>query len=451
MPTVLFVDDEAVARQNYKTILTHHGYAVTLASTVREAVSQLESSGEFDLLLTDMRMGSESGLDLLREAHRLRPELEVIVLTGHAEMANAIEAMKLGAADYLTKETDYKEILITIEKVLEKKQLKNEIARLRAQLREEHSFQRIVGKSQAIQQVLSIVQRVAETDSRVLITGESGTGKELIAETIHLHSQRKNGPFIAINCGAIASELQESELFGHVRGAFTGADQDKKGLIEAADKGTIFLDEVGEMSLETQVKLLRVLEKNELLPVGSTQTRMVDLRVIAATNRDLSEAIREHRFREDLYYRLKVVAVHLPPLRERKEDIPLIAAELLRELNSKTHRRIQGISHDAEEVLIEYQWPGNVRELKNVLERAMIFANSSTIEIEDLPEELFAKSVSTEAITGEEPDIISLEEAEKRYILDTLDRLHGNKLLTARHLKIATTTLYRKLRQYGIE
>ncbi|MDP4199886.1 MAG: sigma-54 dependent transcriptional regulator [Bacteroidota bacterium] len=449
MASILFVDDELSTRDNYRTILEHYGHQVTLASNVQEGVNLLSSNGVFDLVITDMRMGSESGLDMLRQARTLAPETEVIVLTGHAQLENAVEAMKLGAADYLTKETDYKEIMLVVEKALEKRTLKQEIERLRKRVGNEFSFRKIVGQSPAILQLQDTLRRVAPTTSRVLITGESGTGKELIAETIHTNSPRKDAPFIAINCGAIPRDLLESELFGYVRGAFTGADRDKTGLLASADRGTVFLDEVGEMSLETQVKLLRFLEQGEIAPVGSTKTRIVDVRVIAATNRDLAEAVRTHSFREDLYYRLKVISVHLPPLRERKQDIPLLAEALLRELAMKAGRKVYRISADAMRGLADYDWPGNVRELKNVIERALIFADGDQIELEHLPEELFLHPAIA---SGQlENGVVPLDEVEKKYILDLLERNGGNKLQTAKQLNIATTTLYRKLRMYGIE
>ena len=448
MASILFADDELSARENYQTILEHFGHSVTLATSVREAVHAIGKNGPFDLILTDMRMGSESGLDLLREARNLAPETEVIVLTGHAELENAIEAMKLGAADYLTKESDYKEIMLVVEKAIEKRSLKREIVRLRERVQQEYSYHRIVGESPATVQLHVLLQRVAPTNSRVLITGESGTGKELVAETLHTNSARKNGPFITINCGAIPRDLQESELFGYVRGAFTGADRDKTGLLESANGGTVFLDEVGEMSSETQVKLLRFLEKGEIVQVGSVKTRIIEVRTIAATNRDLAEAVREHNFREDLYYRLKVISIHLSPLRERQEDIPLLAAALLGELAPKVGSRVKKISPQAIEALKEYRWPGNVRELKNVIERALIFADGERIELEHLPEELFARPTITPRSNSE---IAPLDEMEKNYILEILERNGGNKLLTAKQLNIATTTLYRKLRMYGIE
>ncbi len=456
MSLILLVDDEAAARGNYKTILEHYGHEVLLASSVDEAKRTIGESTGIDLIITDMRMGSKSGLDMLREARQLTPESEVIVLTAHAELENAVEAMKLGAADYLTKDTDYKEIVLVVEKALEKRALKREIERLRKQTRDEYAYDRIVGNSPAIIQLREVLRRVAPTDTRVLITGESGTGKELVAEMLHANNPRRNGPFIAINCGAIPRDLQESELFGYVRGAFTGADRDKEGLLVSADRGTVFLDEVGEMSAETQVKLLRFLEKGELTPVGTSRSRSVNTRVIAATNRDLGEAIRTRLFREDLYYRLKVVAIHLPPLRERKEDIPQLAQTLLEDLARKIGSKVRTISPHAIEVLTEYGWPGNVRELKNVIERALIFADDGMLDLEHLPEELFKRHLRiahdvAHAVDTVPNEIAPLDEIEKKYILEVLERLGGNKLLTARHLNIATTTLYRKLRMYGIE
>ncbi|HEY3876577.1 MAG TPA: sigma-54 dependent transcriptional regulator [Candidatus Kapabacteria bacterium] len=448
MASILFVDDERSARENYRTILDHFGHVVTLASNVSEAITKLSTNGDFDLIITDMRMGAESGLDMLRQTKKLASETEVIVLTGHAELENAVEAMKLGAADYLTKETDYKEIMLVVEKVLEKRALKREIERLRRRVGDEFSFRRIVGESPSIKQLHETLRRVAPTDSRVLITGESGTGKELVAETLHTNSPRKDSPFIAINCGAIPRDLQESELFGYVRGAFTGANRDKIGFLESADRGTVFLDEIGEMSPETQVKLLRFLEKGEIAPVGSPKTKIVNVRVIAATNRDLTEAIHSRTFREDLYYRLKVIAIHLLSLRERKEDLPLLADALLAELAPKIGSKVNRISSDSMHAMMEYHWPGNVRELKNAIERALIFADDEQIELEHLPEELFVKPMSP---NESESSTIPLGQVEKKYILEILDRNGGNKLLTAKQLNIATTTLYRKLRIYGIE
>jgi DNA-binding NtrC family response regulator len=451
MPSILFVDDEATVRQNYDLLLRHHGFAVTLCASVDEALAALERS-QFDLIVTDMRMAPKSGMDLLRVVRSIAPAISVIVMTGHAEVANAIEAMKLGAVDYITKDTDHREIVITIQKAIETVQLREEIGRLREELHGQFSAEKIVGNSRAITQVLATVRRVAPTDSRVLITGESGTGKELVAETIHANSGRANFPFIAINCGAIPKDLQESELFGHVRGAFTGADRDRKGLLESATHGTVFLDEVGEMAMTTQVKLLRFLETAEFFQVGSSQSRKTDVRILAATNRNLEELVTQKLFRVDLLYRLKVVVIHLPALRERREDIPKLGMALLKQLNPRTHTSITSISKEAEQALMEYQWPGNVRELKNVLERAMIFSDTNVIELESLPEELFQTQYrSTPETTRSIDEVQPLDEVEKAHILKTLQKLNGNKLLTAQQLNIATTTLYRKLRRYGIE
>lgn len=447
MATILFVDDEEASRENYRLILEHYGHAVLLAAGVAKAEGILKAGG-VDLLITDMRMGAESGLDMLRAAKRISPETEVIVLTGHAELQNAIEAMKLGASDYLTKDTDYKEILLTVDKALDRKALVGEIARLRSQLKQSFSFDTIVGHSTVIEKVKDLIKRVAPTDSRVLITGESGTGKELVAQTIHTNSPRANRPFIAINCGAIPKDLQESELFGYVKGAFTGAVKDKQGLLAAAHGGTVFLDEIGDTTPETQVKLLRFLEQGELHPIGTTSPIKVDVRVLAATNKDLSEEIEQRRFREDLYYRLKVVSILLSPLRERKEDIESISQSLLTEIGRKAHKPILRLGSDTLAALTHYEWPGNIRELKNVLERAAIFSDGPTIELEHLPEELFHQRGPTR---GSEDGILPLDEVEKRYIIEVLEKMGGNKLATAQHLNIATTTLYRKLRQYGIE
>jgi DNA-binding NtrC family response regulator len=450
MPNILFVDDELTVRQNYELLLKHHGYDMTVCSGVEEALKAMAGE-EFDLIITDMRMSPLTGLDMLRSAKKIAPQTGVIVLTGHADVQNAIEAMKLGALDYITKEADYKEILVVIQKALEKKLLIEEVERLRALIRSEDSTDKIGGDSRAIRNILDTIKRVAPSESRVLITGESGTGKELVAEMIHRYSPRKDFPFIAINCGAIPKDLQESELFGHTRGAFTGAEKERKGLLESAARGTVFLDEVGDMSLDTQVKLLRFLETGEIYLVGSSVPKKVDARVIAATNKRLEDAIAQHTFREDLFYRLKVVVIELPPLRERREDIPALALDLIKQLNPKTHKNIASLSKEAIEALTEYDWPGNVRELKNVLERAMIFTDKDQIEVEALPEELFRKRPPAPTTPQSKSDILPLDENEKNHILKTIEQLNGNKLLTAQQLNIATTTLYRKLRQYGIE
>ncbi len=449
MISILFVDDESAVRENFDILLKHHGYRVTLAESVSQALLLLKNN-EFDLVITDMRMAPQTGLDLLRSAKSIAPRTGVIVLTGHGEIQNAIEAMKLGALDYITKDTDYKEILLTIEKAVEKKLLKEEIQVLRNKLRSEFSTTQIIGNSDSIKKIIETIKRVASTDSRVLITGESGTGKELVAQTIHQNSTRQDAPFIAFNCGAIPKDLQESELFGHVKGAFTGAEKDRKGLFESANKGTVFLDEIAEMSVETQVKLLRFLENGEMFPVGSSIPRKVDVRIISATNRDLEKLVDEGLFRSDLYYRLKVVTIHLPALRERKEDIPLLAQYLLHVLNPKVHTSVKSLTPEVLEVLCAYSWHGNVRELKNVIERALIFSDGDQITLESLPEELF-QALHSEKNQPSENGAVSLDEVEKSHILEVLQKSNGNKLLTAQRLGIATTTLYRKLRQYGIE
>ncbi|HYM20511.1 MAG TPA: sigma-54 dependent transcriptional regulator [Candidatus Kapabacteria bacterium] len=452
MISILFVDDEPAVRKNYEILLTHNGYRVELAENVVTALSLLKNT-EFDLVITDMRMAPQTGLDLLRLAKSTAPTTGVIVLTGHGEIQNAIEAMKLGAIDYITKDSDYKEILLTIEKAVEKKLLKDEIRELRNKLRSDFSTKRITGESESIKKVIETVKRVASTDSRVLITGESGTGKELVAETIHQNSTRQDAPFVAFNCGAIPKDLQESELFGHIKGAFTGAEKDRKGLFETASKGTVFLDEVAEMSIETQVKLLRFLENGEIYPVGSSSPRKVDVRIISATNRNLEKLVEQGLFRSDLYYRLKVVSIHLPPLRERREDIQLISQDLLKELNPKVHTSVKSFSPEVLQVLSEYSWPGNIRELKNVIERALIFSDGDQITLESLPEELFRQVLpaSSENKLPTPNGVLPLDEVEKNHIIEVLQKNNGNKLLTAQRLGIATTTLYRKLRQYGIE
>jgi DNA-binding NtrC family response regulator len=360
--------------------------------------------------------------------------------------------MKLGAYDYIQKPFDKDEFLMLVNKALERKNLINEVEQLQNELREKYRFENIIGNSNPMMKVLSMVSKVAKTDSTVLISGESGTGKELVAKATHLNSRRKNRSFITINCGALPENLQESELFGHVRGAFTGAIKDKRGLFQEANGGTLFLDEVGETALSTQVKILRFLQDGEIRRVGENEPLNVDVRLIAATNKDLKREIEEGTFREDLYYRLNVIPIHLPALRERRDDIPLLVNHFLKIYAERTKKNNPTVSPEAMNILMQYNWPGNVRELENVIERGLILAAKNAIQPEDLPATLIeseqVQNTDLEVIVGGEQ---TLEELEKKHILSTLERVAWNQKKASDILGISTTTLWRKLKSYGIE
>ena len=447
MATILVVDDEASARGTLALLLSKRKHRVIEADGVVRAVKALTEEA-FEIVVTDLRMPDGDGLDVLRAARTHCPEADVILLTAFAGWESAKEAIQLGALDYFEKGREPDELLHRIDRALDEKALRRENANLRAQVRDRFGLPGLLAASPQMAPVIDLVRRVAPTDATVLVQGESGTGKEVIAKAIHHASGRARGPFVAINCGALPESLLESEIFGHVKGAFTGASGSKKGLFEEAHDGTLLLDEIGEMAPSLQVKLLRALQSGEIRPVGSTQAITVDVRVVAATNRDLEQLIRQGGFREDLFYRLNVISVALPPLRERREDIPLLAAHFLDRSGRRLGRRAR-LSPAAVDRLLRYPWPGNVRELENAIERSAILAPQEVIEPDDLPPHVTGGVALGPAplLEGEQ----TLAEAERAHIIQTLERCAWNHSRAAESLGIGRTTLWRKLKEYQID
>jgi DNA-binding NtrC family response regulator len=449
MADVLLVDDEKSVRSTLSIILQKSGYRVEEAGNGNDAIEKIKTHC-YDLVVTDLRMKPVDGMEVLRIARETNPSTEVVVMTAFGTVETGVEAMKLGAYDYIQKPFDKDELLLVIQKAMERKELLTEVEHLQNELKEKYSFENIVGKSNKMLDVLSMVTKVSQTDSTVLIEGESGTGKELIAKAIHLHSRRKNRAFITINCGALPENLQESELFGHVRGAFTGAIRDKNGLFQEANGGTLFLDEIGETALSTQVKVLRFLQDGEIRRVGDNESIFVNVRLLAATNKNLKKSIEESTFREDLYYRLNVIPIHLPSLRQRRDDIPLLVNHFLKKYVEKAKKKVASVSPEAMKILTGYDWPGNVRELENIVERAVILTNKNVIMPDDLPPSI-RESQSKTPVTEEILEGKTLEELEKHYILKTLEKHNWNQKKVSEVLNVSTTTLWRKLKTYGIE
>ena len=455
---ILVVDDSPDIRFTMSEVLRAKGFSVESASDGQEAIDILDNRF-FDIVLTDLSMPRKTGMDVLRFVTQHSPETICIIITGFGSIQGAVEALKMGAYDYLCKPIKPDEVTILIDKALELRDLKRENKSLKKELKTRYGFENIVGSSKAMQEVFGLVEKVADTDSTVLITGESGTGKELIAHAIHYASDRKDGPFIPVNCAAIPEELLESELFGHEKGAFTHAIKTRIGRFELANKGTIFLDEIGEMSPSLQVKLLRVLQERKFERVGGVKTISVDIRVVSATNQDLEIAVKEGRFREDLFYRLNVIPIHVPPLRERRSDIPLLAKHFLKKYCSGKKRCVEGITDEALDILTRYDWPGNVRELENIMERMVILANGKMITKDDLPYQILEKTggVPGQAIPSDlefPEDGLSLSQAvselEKRLILKALERTGGVKNRAAKLLKMNRTTLIEKMKKLGL-
>ena len=452
--TILVVDDDRAHRTMLNTLISGWGYAVSQADDGSTAIEKVKESS-FDLILMDVRMVKVSGLEALETIKAHNPAIPVIIMTAYSSVETAVNALKQGAHDYLTKPLDFDKLRLTIDRAMEHTRLKKENRLLRETLGQQFDSRNIIGKSPAMLKLLETVSQVAPSEATVLITGESGTGKELIAGAIHFNSQRKNGPFVKINCAAITETLLESELFGHEKGAFTGADRRKEGRFSQAHGGTLFLDEVSEMSLMMQVKLLRALQEREFNRVGGEATIQVDVRVIAATNKNLVDQINMGAFREDLYYRLNVVELRVPPLADRKEDIPLLTRHFLEMFAAKNRKEIKGFTPRAMDNLIHYDWPGNVRELMNAVERAVVLARSNYLDEADFPfmrdslaENNRKDSDNPEALflQGDVP----LEEIEKTAILNTLEAANGNKSEAARRLGITRKTLHKKLKAYGV-
>ena len=450
---VLVVDDEEVLRDVLETLLTRAGYGVTLAATAEEGLA-LFRKGSFDAAILDVMLPDLSGLDVLEELKRADPELCVLVVTAYASIETAITAMKKGAFDYVAKPFKNEELLHILANGLKQRRLQDENRQLRSALREQGAFTGIVGKSPRIQQVFSLISQAAPSRSTILVVGESGTGKELVAKAIHANSPRAERPFVVVNSGSLPHDLLESNLFGHVKGAFTGAVYSKKGLFELADKGTLFFDEIGTVPLETQAKLLRVMQEREFMRLGGVETLKVDVRIVAATNVDLRHMVDEGRFREDLYYRLNVITVQLPPLRQRKEDIPALVQHFVHKYATENGKTVHDVQPAALQLLMDYDWPGNVRELENVIERGVVLARGETIDRELIPDHVRpggGPHVPQIAVPAEG---INLREVlatfERRVIESTLEATGGVQKEAARRLGLKPTTLNEMIKRHGI-
>lgn len=446
MKRILVVDDDKAHLRMLKTLMTDWGYEIHEADDGTAAVDMVREIS-FDMVLTDLKMVHMSGMEALQHIKSYNPSLPVIIMTAYSSVQTAVDALKIGAYDYLTKPLDFDKLKLTIERIFESLYLKKENKELKDRLSEKKLNHGIIGDSPAIRALLDIIQMVAPTEANVLVAGESGTGKELVSAAIHENSQRRDQAFVRINCAAITETLLESELFGHEKGAFTGADKARKGKFLLADKGSILLDEIGEMSFGMQAKLLRVLQEKEITPVGSDSNIKTDVRVIASTNRDLKKMTEEGKFRHDLYYRLNVVSIEIPPLRKRKEDIPSLAIHFLDVFSKKNKRTMSGFSPEAMDAMIRYDWEGNVRELMNCMERAVVLARSDYIGIEDLSFVPHLKADGYRPLNDTGP--MSLAQIEESAILSTLEASGGNKSETARKLGITRKTLLSKLKQYG--
>ena len=442
--SILVVDDEREMRQLLQDILEEDHYRVIAASDGQEALTRMESE-KFPVVVTDIRMKGMDGFGLLEHAVQKHPESNLIMMTAFGTVESAVEAMKHGAFDYLTKPVKANELLVTVQKAMREALLRQEVQQLRQQVRREFAFDQILGKSKPMREIFDLIRRVADSQTNILITGESGTGKELVAKALHFNSQRKSKPFVPVNCAAIPELLLESELFGHVRGAFTDAKSDKRGLFEEAHDGTLFLDEVSELPMMLQAKLLRAVQEREIRRVGATRSTSVNVRLIAATNVMLAEEVKAKRFREDLYYRLNVIEIRLPPLRDRKEDIPLLAHGLLQKSLTAQQKHVEGIADSALARLIDYPWPGNVRELENIVERAATLTQGSKISLEDLPLNIQDIQGEGQFIEDAVEKTLPLQQVEWNYIRRVLEKMGGNKYQTAHVLGIDRKTLYRKL------
>lgn len=445
---ILVVDDEERMRNLLKKVLMRQYFYVDTASNGIAALRKVEEH-PFDIIIADVRMPEMNGMEVLAAVKKTRPDIYMIIMTAFGSIDSAVEAMKKGAYDYITKPFKMSEISMVVEKALEEKRLREEVESLRKEVRTKYKFDNIIGKSKAMQEVFDLIRRVARSASTVLIYGKSGTGKELVAKAVHFNSPRRNKPSVSVNCAAIPDTLLESELFGHVRGAFTGAIATKKGLFEEANGGTVFLDEIGNVSPSMQVKLLRVLQEREIRRVGGTETLKIDIRLMAASNESLEEAVKRGDFREDLFYRLNVITITLPDLKDRQDDILLLANHFLIKY-SQGEGRVKSISREAGNLLLKHDWPGNVRELENVIERAIALGNHEEISVEDLPDNIrnAGRGPTQNDILSED---VTIKELEKSYISKILKKTRGHKIRAARILGIDRRTLYRKLEKYNIE
>jgi len=448
------IDNETVIHEVLGDLLTSEGYAVERSFGGEEALDK-HSSHRYDLILLDLLMPGMNGIDVLKKLKKIDPHSIIIIITAYASVESAISAMKIGAFDYVQKPFKHEELLLTIERAIEHKNLQDENIRLRDELKRKFSFEKIIGKSKLMHDIFELIKASAPTRSTILLQGESGTGKELVARAIHLNSDRANAPFIVVNSGSLPPDLLESHLFGHVKGAFTGAVSDKKGLFEAADKGTIFFDEISSLNPETQAKLLRVMQDREFMRLGGTSTIKVDVRVIAATNSDLEELIEEKKFRQDLFFRLNVIKIELPPLKDRKEDIPLLVKHFLDLYSEENKKEISGITEDVMEVLEGHEWPGNIRELENIIERAVVFTKTKLITRESLPSFLYSSQEKQLTALSSAPNFRTLREQthllQRKWILEALKKTSGVQKEAAQLLGVKPTTLNEMIKRLSID
>ena len=450
--SVLIIDDEAAIRDSLETLLTMEGFQVALATDGPSGLDQL-AQREFDLVLLDLALPGESGMDLLPRILEMAPGMPVIMITAFGTVSNVVEAIRAGAENFVQKPWDNEKLLADIRAAIARKRAEEEVVQLKRTLKQRYNFENIVGKSEPMLRMFDLVAQVAPSRSTVLIQGESGTGKELIAKALHANSPRRDKPFVPVNTGAVPSDLLESTLFGHVKGAFTSAIAAKKGLFEVANGGTLFLDEIGTMGMDMQAKILRVLQDRRFMHLGGTQEIQVDVRIIAATNVDLSTAVREGRFREDLFYRLNVICLELPPLRARRQDIPLLAAHFLKLYADENNTPVPSLAPEAMRILMDYEWPGNVRELENAMERGVVLATSNQITPDLLPASLTGNTYSANLL-DQRPDASLfdlMEEIERRIIADRLERCHWNQTEAAEYFKIPLSTLNQKIKRLNVE
>ncbi|MBB5315781.1 sigma-54-dependent transcriptional regulator [Tunturibacter empetritectus] len=451
-PRILIIDDEAAIRESLDTLLTLEGFTVSIASDGPSGI-ELLSRNEYDLLLLDLALPGESGLDLLPRIVEMQPNLPVIMITAYGTVGNVVDAIRAGAENFVQKPWDNEKLLADIRAAVARHRAEEEVVQLKRTLKQRYNFENIVGKSEPMLRLFDLIAQVAPSRSTVLIQGESGTGKELIAKAIHANSPRKDRPFVPVNTGAVPSELLESTLFGHVKGAFTSAVTAKKGLFEVANGGTLFLDEIGTMGMDMQAKILRVLQDRRFMHLGGVQEIQVDVRIIAATNVNLQDAVRAGRFREDLFYRLNVISLELPPLRSRREDIPLLAAHFLKFYAEENGTETRTLSPEAMRIIMDYEWPGNVRELENAMERGVVLSTSRSINPDLLPTQLTGGTYSA-SLLDHQPNASLfdlMEEIERRIISDRLERCHWNQTEAAEYFKIPLSTLNQKIKRLNVE
>jgi DNA-binding NtrC family response regulator len=449
---LLIIDDEPSIRESLETLLTLEGFEVSLAPDGPQGLNILEHE-EFDLLLLDLALPGESGIDLLPRISAMHPNLPVIMITAFGTVGNVVDAVRAGAENFIQKPWDNEKLLADIRSAIARHRAEAEVIQLKRLLKQRYNFENIIGKSEPMLRLFDTVAQVAPSRSTILIQGESGTGKELIAKAIHQNSPRRDRPFVAVNTGAIPSDLLESTLFGHVKGAFTSANMAKKGLFEVANGGTLFLDEIGTMSMDMQAKILRVLQDRRFMHLGGTQEIQVDVRIVAATNVNLQQAVKDGRFREDLFYRLNVITLELPPLRQRRQDVPLLAQHFLRVYATENGTEPPSLSPEALRILMDYEWPGNVRELENAMERGVVLSTTRTLTPDLLPSQLTG-STYTSSILDHRPDASLfdvMEEIERRIIADRLERCHWNQTEAAEYFKIPLSTLNQKIKRLSVE